>query len=64
MTKTKIKQIIIMGGAILVPGNLNPPIADHNMSNKLAEWNIYIDPVAADQVFKSGIPIKLIPLFK
>ncbi|NJC95758.1 MAG: hypothetical protein C3F07_08605 [Anaerolineales bacterium] len=32
------------------------------INNKYAEWNIYIDPVAANIVFKSGIPIVLVPL--
>jgi inosine-uridine nucleoside N-ribohydrolase len=49
----KIKMIYIMGGAINVPGNV---------PNSNAEWNIYIDPVAALQVFKSGAPITLVPL--
>lgn len=58
--KNKIRMIYIMGGAINVPGNLkctNPEI-----KNAKAEWNIYIDPVAADIVFRSGVPITLVPL--
>lgn len=52
--KNKIRMIYIMGGAVHVPGNVN--------TNNAAEWNIYVDPVAADIVFRSGIPITLIPL--
>jgi purine nucleosidase len=47
-----VKQLVIMGGAILEHGNFTP----------LAEFNIYVDPHAAHIVFHSGIPITLIPL--
>lgn len=47
-----VKELVIMGGAILEYGNLTP----------LAEFNIYVDPHAAHIVFHSGIPITLIPL--
>lgn len=47
-----VKELVIMGGAILEHGNMTP----------LAEFNIYVDPHAAHIVFHSGIPITLIPL--
>ncbi len=56
-----IDEIVIMGGAIHVPGNL----ADGGVfrtSNKTAEWNLFVDPLAARIVFRSGIPIRLIAL--
>jgi pyrimidine-specific ribonucleoside hydrolase len=56
-----IREIVIMGGAMHVAGNL----ADGDLfktSNKTAEWNLFVDPVAARIVFRSGIPIRLIPL--
>jgi len=56
-----IREIVIMGGAVRVPGNL----ADGDFfktNNKTAEWNIFVDPLAARIVFRSGIPIRLIPL--
>ncbi len=56
----QIERIVIMGGTIDAPGNVNA--ADPNIKNYVAEWNIYCDPVAADIVFKSGVPITLIPL--
>jgi inosine-uridine nucleoside N-ribohydrolase len=47
----RIDRISIMGGAIGL-GNWTPS----------AEFNIYADPEAADIVFRSGIPITLVPL--
>lgn len=49
-----INQIIIMGGAVYTYGNVPP--------SKLAEYNIYLDPEAAEIVFKCGIPIKLVSI--
>ena len=47
-----IKQLVIMGGAITVPGN----------KNRVAEFNIFVDPEAADIVFKAPVKKVLIPL--
>ncbi|TNH86526.1 pyrimidine-specific ribonucleoside hydrolase RihA [Aeromonas hydrophila] len=46
--KAKIARIVLMGGAA-GPGNWTPA----------AEFNIYVDPEAADMVFKSGLPITM-----
>jgi len=48
----KLKELVIMGGAVRTRGNVTP----------YAEFNIYSDPVAAKIVFESGIPITLVPL--
>jgi purine nucleosidase/pyrimidine-specific ribonucleoside hydrolase len=55
-----IREVYIMGGSIHVPGNIKSdwPAID----NSVAEWNIWVDPVAAREVFASGIPLHLIPL--
>ena len=56
-----IQELVIMGGAVRVPGNL----ADGDVfktTNKSAEWNIFVDPLAARIVFRAGIPIRLIAL--
>lgn len=56
-----ISEIVIMGGAVRVPGNLPGGGVFHTVNNT-AEWNMYIDPEAARIVFHSGIPIRLIAL--
>lgn len=56
-----IAEIVIMGGAVHVPGNL-PDGGVFHTKNSTAEWNMYIDPEAAGLVFRSGIPIRLIAL--
>ena len=56
-----VEELVIMGGALQVPGNLsagNPEKA----ANEVAEWNIYVDPHAAVEVFKSDIQMLLVPL--
>lgn len=51
-TMKKINQIVIMGGAIKVPGN----------KNRVAEFNIFVDPDAADIVFNFPVKKTIIPL--
>lgn len=58
--KEKIRMIYVMGGALQVAGNIHE--VDPSSNNTSAEWNLYIDPLAAHQVFSSGIPITLVPL--
>jgi inosine-uridine nucleoside N-ribohydrolase len=56
-----IEEIVIMGGAVRVPGNLGDG-GVFKTSNKTAEWNIFVDPLAARIVFRSGVKLRLIPL--
>ncbi|WP_265515943.1 nucleoside hydrolase [Nitratireductor luteus] len=48
----RIKEIVLMGGGFFEGGNITPT----------AEFNIYVDPHAADVVFRSGAPIVMMPL--
>lgn len=58
--KDKIERIFIMGGALLSPGNIEgKPMG---FKNRVAEYNIFLDAKAAQDVFDSGIPIILVPL--
>lgn len=58
--KDRIQAIYVMGGAINVHGNLRE--VGLQTKNRWAEWNIYLDPRAADIVFTQQIPIVLVPL--
>lgn len=48
----RVAEIVMMGGAYFEVGNITPA----------AEFNIYVDPEAADIVFRSGIKITVLPL--
>ena len=48
----RIKEIVLMGGGFFEGGNVTPT----------AEFNIYVDPHAAEIVFASGVPIVMMPL--
>jgi inosine-uridine nucleoside N-ribohydrolase len=45
-------SITLVGGAIDVAGS----------ATDLAEWNMWVDPVAASDVLRSGVPVTLVPL--
>lgn len=55
--KAKVEEMVIMGGALKVPGNVQEEGADGS-----AEWNFYADPAGAKAILDSGIPLKLITL--
>ncbi len=58
--ESKIKEIIWMGGALNVPGNVHP-IMEGGQDGSM-EWNVYWDPISADKVWKTSIPLTLCPL--
>ena len=66
----KIESVYAMAGAVYVDGNvslLNGAKPEWNQgpiysTNYVAEWNVFVDPVAAKKVFDSTIPITLVPL--
>ncbi|HSY51234.1 MAG TPA: nucleoside hydrolase [Thermoanaerobaculia bacterium] len=60
---SKIEQIIWMGGAINVPGNLDPTTVPTPPWNACAEWNAFWDATSVDWVFKNTTcPIIQFPL--
>lgn len=59
--KNKVKQVISMGGAVSVKGNIYYGDPTY-YQNRVSEWNFYADPLAAKKVIESGIPFKLVPL--
>lgn len=48
----RVREIVMMAGAYFEVGNITPT----------AEFNVFVDPEAADVVLRSGIPITMIPL--
>jgi len=56
----KIKELIWMGGALNVPGNVDKIIEGGQDGS--AEWNVYWDPPAAQRVWQTDIPITICPL--
>lgn len=60
--KSKVERLVIMGGAFDVPGNIIVPGFTDGHPNTRAEWNIFVDAVAAAKVFASGLPIEVVGL--
>jgi purine nucleosidase len=48
----RVGRLVVMGGAVDVPGNVTPD----------AEFNVHVDPEAAQRIFSSELMIDLVPL--
>jgi purine nucleosidase len=58
--ESKIQEIVWMGGAINVSGNVEKVFApEHDGS---AEWNAFWDPFAVERIWRTKIPLVLCPL--
>jgi purine nucleosidase/pyrimidine-specific ribonucleoside hydrolase len=55
-----IRRVVIMGGALEVPGNIAAEWSE--LDNEVAEWNLWLDPLAVEEIFTSGIPLTITPL--
>ncbi|WP_426515433.1 nucleoside hydrolase [Diaminobutyricibacter sp. McL0618] len=49
---SRVREVIVMGGAVYVPGNVGP----------VAEANVWHDPEAAQAVVEAAWPLTLVPL--
>jgi purine nucleosidase len=58
--EAKIKQIVWMGGALNVSGNVEKSLEAGQDGS--AEWNAYWDPLAAERVWQTQIGILMCPL--
>jgi len=56
----KIDSVHIMGGALGVPGNMHSEWSESD--NEVSEWNIWVDPLAAQEVFQADVQRHLTPL--
>jgi inosine-uridine nucleoside N-ribohydrolase len=48
----RLARVVVMGGAVDVPGNVTPT----------AEFNIHVDPLAASRLLAAGLSVDLVPL--
>lgn len=54
-----LEMITVVGGAVEVAGNVG---SSSDIENDVADWNFYVDPRAAAEVFASGAPVTLVPV--
>ena len=57
-----IKDVVWMGGAIDVRGNLDPNTLPKEIANDKAEWNAFWDPASIDEMFEIFSGVNIFPL--
>ena len=61
--ENRIREIVWMGGAVDVPGNLEPETLPGVPVGKRAEWNAFWDPFAVDWIFgNTSVALTIVPL--
>ncbi|MFK7916042.1 MAG: nucleoside hydrolase, partial [Pseudomonadales bacterium] len=60
--RDKVDRLVIMGGAFEHKGNIIVPNFTDGHPNVSAEWNIFVDPLAAAQVFAAGLALEVVGL--
>jgi len=61
--ESRIREIVWMGGAVAVAGNLEPETLPGVPVGQRAEWNAYWDPFAVDWIFaNTSVPLTVVPL--
>jgi inosine-uridine nucleoside N-ribohydrolase len=60
--RAKVSRVVVMGGSLIRPGNIPVAGFTDGHPNKRAEWNLFVDPLAADIVFQSGLPVEMVGL--
>ncbi|MHA7815694.1 MAG: nucleoside hydrolase [Pseudohaliea sp.] len=58
----KVDRLVIMGGNLREAGNIIVPGFTDGHPNTQAEWNLYVDPVAADRVFAGPLAVEVVGL--
>lgn len=66
----KVERIVMMGGNLLpcyvtpgAAGNIQPTLQPMPYyTNKVAEWNVFVDPLGVQEIFAGGVPITLVAL--
>lgn len=58
-----IQRMVFMGGAVDVPGNIDPKTVPRAVANTRAEWNVFWDPASAAWLLENtSMPITVLPL--
>jgi pyrimidine-specific ribonucleoside hydrolase len=57
-----IGEVVVMGGALHVPGNAPADETGAPVHGAVAEWNVYVDPTSLQMVVDAGLAPRLVSL--